>query len=71
MKIFTDKKYREHIEQIRYEWDKEEHIRMRLDRLTEDLHRLECRVQVLEGKCNPAIPVCDNNICYTDGTKNV
>ena len=53
MKIFTDKKYREHIEQVRYERDKEEHIRMRLDRLTEDLHHLEWRVQALEGKYNP------------------
>ena len=66
MRIFTDKKYREHIEQIKYEQDRDNYIRSRLDNLTEDLHQLEWRVQVLEGKCNPAIPVCDVTVCNTE-----
>ena len=71
MKIFTDKKYREHIEQVKYERDKEEYFRNRLDRLTEDLHHLEWRVQVLEGKYNPgttcSVPVVSATV--SDGQK--
>ena len=52
MKIFTDKAYRAQIEKIKYEHDKDRYIQERLDRLTEELHQLEWRVQALEGKCN-------------------
>lgn len=58
MKIFTDKAYREHVEKIQYERDKDRYIQERLDRLTEELHQLEWRVQALEGRCNP-VPVAE------------
>lgn len=57
MKIFTDKAYREHIEKIKYENDKDKYIQGRLDRLSEDLHNLEFRVQALECKSNYNVPV--------------
>ena len=56
MKIFTDKAYREQIEKIKYEHERERYVVERLDRLTEELHQLEWRVQTLE--CNP-IPVAE------------
>ena len=58
MKIFTDKAYREHVEKIQYERDKDRYIQERIDRLTEELHQLEWRVQALEGMCNP-VPVAE------------
>lgn len=58
MKIFTDKAYREQIEKIKYEHDRDRYIQERLDRLTEELHQLEWRVQALEGRCNP-VPVAE------------
>lgn len=61
MKIFTDKAFREQIEKIKYEQDRDNYIRSRLDNLTEELHQLEWRVQALEGKCNPVpTATCDN-----------
>ena len=58
MKIFTNKAYREHVEKIQYERDRDRYIQERLDRLTEELHQLEWRVQALEGRCNP-VPVAE------------
>lgn len=58
MKIFTDKAYLAQIEKIKYEHDRDRYIQERLDRLTEELHQIEWRVQALEGKCNP-VPVCE------------
>ena len=58
MKIFTDKAYREQIEKIKYEHDKDRYIQERLDRLTEELHQLEWKVQALEGMRNP-VPVAE------------
>lgn len=58
MKIFTDKAYREQIEKIKYEHDRERYIQERLDRLTEELHQLEWRVQALEVNRNP-VPVAE------------
>ena len=58
MKIFTNKAYREHVEKIQYERDRDRYIQDRLDRLTEELHQLEWRVQALEGRCNP-VPVAE------------
>lgn len=62
MKIFTDKAFREQIEKIKYEHDRDRYISERLDRLTEELHQLEWRVQVLEGRCNP-VPVAETTSC--------
>ena len=60
MKIFTDKAYREQLEKIQYERDRERYIHDRLDRLSEDLRKLEWRVQALEGNCNPVpVATCD------------
>lgn len=58
MKIFTDKAYREQIEKIKYEHDKDRYIQERLDRLTEELHQLEWKVQALEGMRTP-VPVAE------------
>lgn len=58
MKIFTDKAYREQIEKIKYEHDKDRYIQERLDRLTEELHQLEWKVQALEGRSN-SVPVAE------------
>ena len=60
MKIFTDKAYREQIEKIKYEHDRDRYISERLDRLSEELRQLEWRVQALEGRSNPVpVAVCE------------
>ena len=61
MKIFTEKTFREQIDKIKYEQDRENYIRSRLDNLTEELHQLEWRLNALEGRCNP-VPVAENNM---------
>lgn len=62
MKIFTDKAYRAQIEKIKYEHDKDRYIQERLDRLTEDLHQLEWRVQALEARSN-SVPIVETTTC--------
>lgn len=62
MKIFTNKAYREHVEKIQYEHDRDRYIQERLDRLTEELHQLEWRVQALEGRSN-SVPVVETTTC--------
>lgn len=62
MKIFTEKAYRAEIEKIQYERDKDRYIQERLDRLTEELHQLEWKVQALEGRCN-SVPVAETTTC--------
>lgn len=64
MKIFTDKAYREQIEKIKYEHDRERYIAERLDRLTEELHQLEWRVQSLECNSKP-VPVAETTCATT------
>lgn len=58
MKIFTDKKFREEVEKIKYEHDRDRYIGERLDRLSNELQQLEWKVQALEGMRNP-IPVAE------------
>jgi len=65
MKIFTEKAFREQVEKIKYEHDRDQYISNRLDRLTEELHQLEWRVQALEGKCN-SVPVAEATTCIRE-----
>lgn len=49
MKIFTEKRLREYIEEKMYQEDFKRRVDRRLDELTEELHKLGWKVEALEG----------------------